>query len=158
MFNKIKKFVMVGVVTLFLFGSIGCSTLGINIERNETTEFVIKQVGRGLGYKVSGQNPDSICEVKKVAEQFMATCNSDEYSEKGATAFANIAIGYVMSEVNLEDPMLQKSIEDLMEFVRLDLSNIQIDDDNIELLKIAVNAYLEGLEMVKEDKSISCEL
>jgi len=156
MLNKMKKLFIVGITALFLLGGVGCSTIGLGIEKNDTTEFVIKQVSRGLGYKVSDNNPDSICDVKKVANEFIVACNSDEYSDEGATVFANMAIGYIMEEVNLEDAMLQKSLEDLVEFVKVDLSNIQIDDDNIELLKIAVIAYLEGLEMVREEKSIEC--
>lgn len=157
MLKKMKSMFIVGITVLFLLGGVGCSTIGFGIEKNDTTEFVIKQVSRGLGYKVSDQNPDSICDVKKVADEFIAACNSDEYAEEGATAFANMAIKYIMGEVNLEDVMLQKSLEDLAEFVEIDLGNIQINDDNIELLKIAVNAYLEGLEMVREDKSITCD-
>lgn len=158
MLSKIKRFMIIGFTALFLFSSVGCATLGIGIERNDTTEFVIKQVGRGLGYKVSNQNPDSICEVKSIAEQFIATCNSSEYSDEGATAFANMAVSYVMGEVNLEDPMLQKSLEDLADYIKLDMGNVQIDEDNLELLKIAIISYLEGLDMAKEEKSITCEL
>ena len=161
MFKKRLKYVFLTALTaLFLFSSVSCSHLGINIEKNETTEFVIKQVGRGLGYKVSDRNPSSVCDVKKACDTFLAVTGEEEYSEEEANIFAKTAIEYLKDQIHVEDEILTMSLQDLADLVKIDIRNIEgleIDDDNMALVRLAVKSYLEGLNVVAEQRIIECE-
>lgn len=158
MFKKRVKMFFVGALTaLFLFSVVGCSTLGIGVERNETTDFVIKQVSRSLGYKVSDRNPNSICKVKEISEIFLTEVSKEDYSEDGANVFADQALNYLADQIHVEDEILAMSLKDLIHLVKIDLDQVKVDDENVELVKLAVKSYLEGLDVVVEQRSIVCD-
>jgi len=153
--KKLVRMFVVALTTVFLFS--GCAAIGLNVEKNDTTEFVIKQVGRSLGYKISDRKPDSICKVREVSESFLQEANKEDYSEGNASVFVNVALNYLKDQIQVEDEILKMGLRDLIQLVEIDIDKIQVTDDNLALIKLAVESYLEGLRIVAEQRSIECE-
>lgn len=155
--RKVKMIFVTALTALFLFSISSCSMIGIKAEKNDTNEFLISQVSRGLGYKISDRKPNSICKVKEVSECFLNATEKEEFSDEQINDFADIALNYLSDQINHEDEILAMGFKDLIKFVKIDLEDVKIDEDNLYLVRIAVKAYLEGLGIVADGRNIQCE-
>ena len=151
MFKKLVSKIVAVVCAALLFISVGCSS--VSIKDPEKAELVIKLATRALAVTMIERKPEIACEAKQYCEDFLEITSEDDID---VGKLINKALNYIDYEINVEDELLKVTLLDILSEVNVDLGNIEIDDENFELVRIAIAAYLSGCNIKIKELGIEC--
>lgn len=151
MFKKAKVLIVAVVTAVFLFTA-GCGDV-LTFGDPQKAELAIKLASRALAVKMIDRKHKIACEAKEYCEDFLRVTNNEDTE---VVSLISVALKYIEDEIDVEDELLKATLIDIMTEINIDLSAIDISDDNFKLVRIAVAAYLDGCNIKIRELGIEC--
>lgn len=135
-------------LSLLLFG---CSTIQLN--KDNQSELIVKLSARALAVRMVDHEPKMACKAKEYCERFLEMTKDDTELED----MVMVALCFLNEKIDVNDELIRLTFLDLINSLEINLTTMEINNFDFELIRSAITAYLEGVNIKVKDLNINCQ-
>jgi hypothetical protein len=135
-------------LSLLLFG---CSTIQLN--KDNQSELIVKLSARALAVRMVDHEPEMACKAKEYCERFLEMTKDDTELEDTVM----VALCFLNEKIDVNDELIRLTFLDLINSLEINLTTMEINNFDFELIRSAITAYLEGVNIKIKDLNINCQ-